>query len=99
MNPQEETKAQHRGGGIGGSSVPDYINIREVSELELNWFRSDLEIYDLLNPEAPYSLDRYKSLQMLIRMLSRNKRSVQIAQTLLNVIFTTKDAELLVGQP
>ena len=80
-------------------SSGDYLKMREHTEKELVWFRSDLEIYDLLNEDAPYSLDKGRHLQMLIRMLSRNKRSVQIAHLLLNVIFTIKDTELLVGQP
>jgi hypothetical protein len=53
----------------------------------------------LLNPDAPYSLDRCRNMQMLLRMLSRNKRSVQIALTVLDVIFTTKDIEQLAGNP
>ena len=34
---------------------------------------------------------------MLIRMLSRNKRSVQVARTILDCIFTVRDVELLAG--
>ena len=58
-----------------------------------------MEIFDLLNPNAPFSLERCLNLQMLIRMLSRNKRSVQTARTLLSAIFTVRDVELLASDP
>lgn len=90
----EESKMQQR---QASSGTVDYLKVRELTELELTWFRSDLDIFDLLNPDAPYSLDRCRHMQMLLRMLSRNKRSVQIALTVLSVIFTTRDVEQLVG--
>ena len=75
----------------------DFLKVREATEKELIFFRGDLQIYNLLDADAPYSLDKGRHLQMLIRMLSRNRRSVHIAHLVLAVIFTTKDAELLVG--
>lgn len=58
-----------------------------------------MEIFDLLNPNASYSLERCLNLQMLIRMLSRNKRSVQTARTVINAIFTVREVELLSSDP
>jgi len=73
--------------------------LREETEKDHQYFMSDLEIFDLLNPTTPFSLDKYLNLQMLIKMLSRNKRSVQTARTLMNIIFTVREVELLAGEP
>ncbi len=84
-------------GEAGSRSLTDYQKIRELTENDHKDFMSDLEIFDLLNPNAPYSLERCLHMQTLIRMLSRNRRSVQTARTFIDAIFTVRDVELLSG--
>ena len=53
----EETK-----GSSSFNNPNDYMKMREITEKYHEGFMSDLEIFDLLNPNAPYSLDRCLNL-------------------------------------
>jgi hypothetical protein len=75
----------------------DYNKIREITDRDHQRFITDLEIFSLTDVEAAYSLDRALHMQRLIRMLSRNNRSVKIARDLMRYIFTIKDVEMLIG--
>lgn len=76
----------------------DYQTQCELVKQENAFFLDDLETFNLQEKEPEYDIVRYLDILKIIRMMSRNKRSVDQVKHMLSVIFVISDADQLKDQ-
>lgn len=79
--------------------ISEYQILKEQTEKENEYFLEDLSVFGLDELNPTYDVDRYLDILKIIRIMSRNKRSVDMVKHMLSVIFVVSDADQLKDDP